>query len=93
MKSIIQTEKECYFCKTTQSLELHHIFFGVANRRLSDSDGLVCFLCAPHHRGIIGVHSNREKDLELKRIAEKAYLSYYNKTTDDFIKKYGKNYL
>ena len=93
MKSILQDEKECFFCKTTLNLDRHHIFFGVANRKISDQDGCVVYLCASHHTGTHGVHHNRELDLKLKRICERAWLEYYDKTIDDFIKRYGKSFL
>lgn len=93
-KSIIQERKECYFCGKVLDLELHHCIHGTANRRLADEDGLTVWLCFDHHRGRFGVHSdNVEKDNLLKRVAERAYLRYYKKTVDDFIKRYGKNYL
>jgi hypothetical protein len=40
-----------------------------------------------------GVHFNRETDLKLKRLCETNWLAVHNKTEDDFIKEYGKNYL
>lgn len=92
MKSIIQTEKECFFCKTPLNLETHHIFFG-RNRKTADKDGCVCWLCVNHHTGAQGVHTNREKDLELKRICQRAWMEKNNKTIEDFISRYGKNYL
>lgn len=92
-KSILQSEKECFFCKTTLNLDLHHIFFGVANRKISDQDGCVVYLCASHHTGAKGVHHNRDLDLKLKRICERAWLEYYDKTIDDFIRRYGKNFI
>ena len=92
-KSIIQNEKACYICGATQNLHLHHIFFGSANRRLSDADGCVVYLCQRHHTGAAGVHGNRKIDLSLKTKCEKAWLEYYGKTIEDFIKRYGRNYL
>lgn len=93
-KSIIQEEKACYFCGKVLDLEYHHIFYGTANRRLSDEDGLTVYLCFDHHRGRFGVHNdNIEKDKLLKRVAQRAYMRKYKKTTEDFIKRYGKNYL
>ena len=93
MKSIIQNKKECFICKTTQNLHCHHIFFGVANRKLSEMDGLKVYLCYEHHEGKTGVHNNRNLDLYLKKIAEKTYLHKHYKTKEEFIKRYGKNYL
>lgn len=92
MKSILQTEKECYVCKTTQSLQLHHIFFG-RNRKRADKEGCTCYLCQYHHTGSGGVHNNRELDLKLKKLCEARWLEYYSKGIDDFIERYGKNYL
>lgn len=51
MKSILQTNKECYVCKTTYNLHLHHICYGVANRKISDKNGFVVYLCQYHHEG------------------------------------------
>ena len=38
--SIVQTEKECWFCGARAGLEEHHIFAGVANRKISEKYGL-----------------------------------------------------
>ena len=77
------------------NLEEHHIFFGTANRKLSEKDGLKVWLCQYHHRGTKGVHGKdgHELDERLKSIAQMFYMQKYNKTEDEFIKRYGKNYL
>lgn len=93
MKSIIQTEKECFVCKTTRNLHLHHIFFGHANRKLSDADGCVIYLCMDHHTGPYGVHCHRQLDLSIKRQCQIAWQEQYQKSVDDFIARYGKSYL
>lgn len=92
-KSIIQEEKRCFFCGRVTDLERHHIFYGTANRKLSDADGLTVWLCQEHHRGKSGVHQNHDRDLILKQYAEELYLIRYEKTIDDFIERYGRNYL
>lgn len=95
MKSIIQSKKECFECMTYTNLEIHHIFFGTANRQLSEKDGLKVWLCQYHHRGTKGVHGKdgHELDEKLKSIAQMFYMQRYNKTEDEFIERYGKNYL
>lgn len=93
VKSLLQRNKACYVCGTTLNLHLHHIFYGTANRPISDADGCVVYLCQYHHTGAAGVHFNRKVDLALKAKCEQAYLKKYNKTIDDFIERYGKNYL
>ena len=95
MESIISTERKCYICKAVRGLELHHIFYGTAYRRKSEEDGLTCYLCHEHHQGYTGVHGYDGYDLNtsLKREAEKKWLKHYGKTVEDFIARYGKNYL
>lgn len=93
VRSLLQRNKACYICGTTLNLHLHHIYGGTANRKLSDADGCVVYLCQGHHTGAHGVHFNKKLDLSLKMKCEQAYLKHYNKTIDDFIQRYGKNYL
>ena len=83
------TKRSNYYC------ERHEIFFGKAYRQKSIKDGLIVFLTPQLHRGDYGVHGKYGKDfnLYLKQIGQKAWQEYYNKTKEDFIQKYGKNYL
>ena len=80
--------------RTSIFCERHEVFFG-PNRQKSIKDGLVVFLTPEMHRSTIGVHgkSGHDFDLYLKKLAQKRWQEYYNKTTEDFIKEYGKNYL
>lgn len=72
----------------------HEVFFGNPNRQKSIKDGLVVFLSPEmHNMSNKGVHFNREFDLYLKRIGQRAWMDHYKKTTEDFIREYGKNYL
>lgn len=93
--SLIQESKTCYVCGTTRNLHKHHIFYGTANRKKSEADLCYCYLCYYHHNGSkkFGVHFNRALDLELKRKCEQAWLNVNNATVEDFISRYGKNYL
>ena len=93
--SIIQNKKECYQCKTTYGLELHHCIYGNANRKLADEDGLTVWLCVEHHKGTNGVHGKNGNEIStyLKQLAEKRWCEFYNKTTEQFIKRYGRSYL
>lgn len=71
----------------------HEIFFG-KNRKKSIEDGLIVFLKpVDHNMSNYGVHFNTSFDLELKQIAQKTWQDYYNKTTEDFISRYGRSYL
>lgn len=95
MQSIIQNEKCCFFCGVTTGLELHHCIHGTANRRLADEDGLTVWLCGRCHRGQYGVHGRDGHGLDdvLKKIAETRWLQMTKKTKEDFIARYGRNYL
>jgi len=93
--SIITNDlKHCIECGRP-IVELHEVFFGGRNRYKSIEDGLVIPLCKQfHHRGnLIGIHKDISLNLKYKKIAETKWLKYYDKTIEDFIKKYGKNYL
>lgn len=68
-------------------------FFG-KNRQRSIKDGCCVYLCGRHHnQSNEGVHFNHDLDLQLKRTMEDKWLEYYDKTIDDFRKRYGKNYI
>lgn len=94
MKSIISIEKRCYRCGTKSNLHLHHILFG-RNRKKADEDGLTIYLCYYCHEGTNGVHglNGHKLDMELKQMAQKRWMDFYNRDSEDFIKRYGKNYL
>lgn len=96
--SIVYPEDQCAVCKATNKtarLEKHHIFYGTANRKLSDQDGLTVYLCPKHHRWIPdGVHGGNTKlDNELKITAQMVWMKENHKTIEDFIKRYGKSYI
>ena len=91
--SILQDDKRCYVCNTKDNIHIHEVFFG-KNRKKSIEDGCCVYLCGKHHnQSKDGVHFNHKLDLELKKQMELYWLKTYNKTIEDFIKRYGKNYL
>lgn len=72
-RSILQSEKECWFCGAQSGLEEHHIFAGMANRKISEKYGLKVWLCHDHHTGDDGAQYNRELGDQLKQEAQKAF--------------------
>ena len=91
-KSILQKEKCCWFCPATTGLEYHHIYFGTANRKISDKHHFTCWLCNKHHTGSEdSVHRNRKMDLILKKACQLKYEETHSR--EDFIKLIGRNYL
>lgn len=93
-KSIMQNEKRCYVCGLYVTVEEHHIYFGTANRRISEQNGFKVYLCQEHHRGTTGVHGKlgHVLDVKLKQECEKKYLNKGH-SIEDFIGLIGKNYL
>lgn len=75
--------------------ERHEIFEGrTGNRQKSIEDGLVIFTLPELHRtSKNSIHLAPKKWEWLKQLAEKTWCEYYNKTPDDFLKRYKRNYL
>ena len=91
MKSVLQTEKECFVCHTTYNLEEHHCF-RAPYRNASERNGLKVWLCQPHHTGNRGVHNgNVILDKWLKQTAQKKYEETH--TREEFIREFGRSYL
>lgn len=92
-KSIITDDMEhCLLCGSTNNVERHHIFFGTANRKISDKYKLIVPLCAFHHRGDNSVHRNRELDLKVKQLGQKVFEEKIG-SREDFRRLFGKSYL
>lgn len=92
MKSIIQTEKQCFVCGKTFNLHDHHIIYGTSNRKQSEKYGLKVWLCYEHHTGSLGVHFNKNLDLHLKKLAQEHFEAKYG-ARNDFRSIFGKSYL
>ena len=91
----IMPESELYSIKRFYGSERHEVFEGrTGNRKKSIEDGLVIFLTPEMHRtGKHAIHKDYNYWLEVKKIAEQRWCEYYNKTTEDFRERYGRNYL
>lgn len=91
MKSILMDkEYGCLVCGSPY-VEEHHVFYGTADRRLSNKYGLTVYLCAKCHRGSTGVHFNLELDRALKRMAQKKFEELYSH--DEFMRLFMRSYL
>lgn len=91
--SILQDKKECYVCHTKLNVRTHEVYYG-RNRQNSIKDGCCIYLCDKHHNmSDVGIHFNKELDLKVKKIMEQKWIEYYNKTIDDFTRRYMRNYL
>ena len=81
--------------RTKKYCERHEAFFGRAYRNKSIKDGLILFLTEEDHRGTNGVHGKNGNRLNrhIKKLAQKAWMDHYHKTKEEFIQRYGENYL
>lgn len=66
----------CWVCRSPY-VEEHHVFYGAANRALSERYGLKVYLCPAHHRGNGGVHFNPLLNKQLKETAERRFNEVY----------------
>ena len=91
--SILQNERKCLVCGTTQNINIHEVYYG-RNRQKSIKEGCCVYLCGRHHnQSNQGIHFNHELDLKVKKLMETTWLKYYDKTIDEFINTFGRNYL
>lgn len=91
--SILMKMDHCLYCGSNHVLHIHEVFNG-ANRNLSIKYGLCVSLCPAHHNmSNDSVHLNRAKEVELKKMGQIKWMTYYQKTEEDFIKIFGKSYL
>lgn len=101
MKSIIQSEDECFICRLiykvgTPASDTHHVIYGTGLRELADADGLTVRLCRYHHDRL---HKKHEFDKALQIIGQKKYIEKLmseGMTEEDarerFRERYGKYY-
>lgn len=92
-KSILSNDNICYVCGYTKDIHKHHIFYGTANRKLSEKYGCWCYLCAVHHNlSNVGVHFNKALDIKLKKFCQEKWEAKYG-DREQFIQTFGKSYL
>ena len=93
MQSIIQKEKECYITGCTFNLHEHHVYGG-GRRKISEKYGLKIYLRSDYHNlADYGVHHNHELDMKIKSEVQKIAMKHYGWSIQDFIDRFGKNYI
>lgn len=91
--SIIQVDTSyCYLCgRRDRKLDRHEVW-GASNRQKSKEDGLWVMLCHDECH-LNGVHAKRNLREQLSQIAQARAMKVYGWSADDFIARYGKNWL
>ena len=96
MNSIITGNEKgkCFICGRHMPTESHHIFFGTANRKLSEKLGLKVDLCHEcHNEPPNGVHFSNIQCRFLQKIAQSEAMRYYGWSKDEFMQIFGRNYI
>ena len=77
-----------------EPLDTHHIFGG-ANRKKSEKYRLTVKLChcSCHIFGRNAVHNNKDTAEMLHQYGQRRWMRENDKTVEDFMKEFGKNYL
>ena len=84
----------CAVCGKEHGLHKHHVFYGTANRQLSEEDGMVVYLCPDcHEHGARAVHRNHETDVALKQAAQRVWMADREADEDAFRARYGRSWL
>ena len=94
MPKIEKTFCDCESCVVCGNPHInhHHVFYGVANRKISDRYGYIIPLCQKHHTGNGGIHFNKDMDLHWKQRAQRHFEANHG-TRDDFRRIFGRSYL
>ena len=91
MKSLIQTEKECYITQSTNNLHKHHVFPG-AFRTKSEKWGMWVWLRSDWHVGEpYSIHSDENLLIELKKQAQIIFEEKYSH--EKYMEIFKRNYL
>lgn len=103
MKSIIQMgDDRCFNCRAAYGTQWHHIFGKNPQRKYSEQDGLKVRMCPECH---CKIHNDPEESGCLQRkyheLGQRKWESYYGPKLEEegkvprqeFIKRYGRNYL
>lgn len=93
MKKSIMLKDDLWSTEYFPGSHKHHIFGG-ANRKLSEQDGLFIYLTPKlHNMSDKGIHFNKTFMDYAHSVGQTSWIKYYNKTKEEFIARYGKNYL
>lgn len=90
-ESLLQpnSDRECYLTGSQSGLDCHHIYAGIANRKLSDKYG--CWVWLKHSIHMDLHNKCKDVDKMLKRECQKAFEAKYSHK--EFMEIFGKNYL
>lgn len=84
MKSIIQTERFCYYCGSP-NVDIHHVRLGNCSREKAEEYGLISYLCRTHHEELHrnavmkrAMQQHAQFELE-KRMTHEEYMAIFKR--------------
>lgn len=95
LHSVIQDSLDTCLVTGSPNVAVHHIFPGAGRRKLCERYGfLVALEPRYHNMSSYSVHAvpNEGLDLQLKQKAQRYFEGHYG-DREDFIRKFGRNYL
>ena len=90
LKSIISKDRRCWFCGSSEGLEIHHAFSG-CYRNKSTEDGLFVYVCRGCHDKLHFSSEGRAMSDKLRAFAQGKYEESHSR--EEFMKKYGRNWI
>lgn len=89
--NFIGDTEECFICKTTYSLETHHIMNG-PYKKASEKYGLLVKVCTNcHTMAPDSIHRDSKMMKKLKMFGQEYFEQSHSR--EEFIKEFGQNYL
>jgi len=76
----MKEREECMMCHRWDYLEEHHVFYGTANRKISEKYGMTVYACPDCHRnGKQAIHNCIEVDRALKEEYQRKFEKKYSR--------------
>ena len=95
MKNIVTKYTDiCFFCGRPAECQ-HHLIFGRGLRSLAEEDGLKIPACNKHHnmgKNTEKIHGNPMAEKLSKMLGQAVWEKEYG-SREEFLKRYGRNYL
>ena len=91
-KSIVSNEYKCLICGKPFGLHKHHVFYGTANRKMSEKYGCWVWLCPYHHNtSMNSIHANPGMDQKLKRETQMIFEQTHSR--EEFMQIFGRSWI
>lgn len=87
MKSILQSNRECYFCGNPV-VDPHHVRLGGCSKKKAEEYGLIVYICRKHHTEL---HNNEVIKKSVQQYAQ--HTLEKTMTREEYMQIFKKNYL